>query len=176
VPRKVVVVSDMLAFHRQAGWYPKRSEMYADDTLAFIRKGEELTGADLVLARRQLHGLGEEFMRVFEQVDVLLLPTVIMPAPTINRALGNEAVASHWADSVFSGGRPLVPEVMRATGPVGWCGLASASVPCGFSTEGLPLGLQFVARDETTALSAAARFQEITEFHEARPPVLSSKT
>ncbi len=171
VPRKVVVVSDMLAMHRQSGWYPQRADLYSEDTRAFIQRGEKITGADLVLARRELQGLGERFHSVFEQVDVLLLPSVILAAPTLEEALGKKEVASHWAESVFGGGRPLVPEVMRATGPVGWCGLAAASVPSGVTSDGLPVGVQFVARDETTALSAAARYQEVTDFHKARPLV-----
>jgi aspartyl-tRNA(Asn)/glutamyl-tRNA(Gln) amidotransferase subunit A len=161
VPRKMVVFTDMLAAHEEAGWYPQRSERYTDDATAFFRKGEEITGADLALARRKLQVLGEAFLNLFNDVDIVLVPTTIFTAPTIEEA-------NHRTQP---GQLPLSPDVLRATGPVGSCGLVSLSVPSGFSSNGMPLGLQFVARDESTALSAAARFQAATDFHKARPPI-----
>ena len=171
VPRKMVVVSDMLALHQEAGWFPQRADRYSEDTAAFLRKGEAITGADLVLARRKLQGLGEQFLGLFDEVDVVLVPTAIRSAPTFEEAARRAAPAQPAAGLSFEDTRPLVPDVLRATGPIGWCGLVSVSVPSGFSSEGLPLGLQFVARDESTALSAAARYQALTDFHEARPPI-----
>jgi aspartyl-tRNA(Asn)/glutamyl-tRNA(Gln) amidotransferase subunit A len=47
------------------------------------------------------------------------------------------------------------------------------SVPCGFSKENLPLGVQLVARatGDGTALAAARLFQGRTDWHTKRPPV-----
>ena len=170
-PRKMVVVSDMLAFHQEAGWFPEQEQRYSEQTAAFLRRGEKISGADLVLARRKLQGLGAEFMSALDGIDVLLLPTVICAAPTVEDATGEAEPAHPGADSIFQDRRPLVADILRATGPIGWCGLASVSVPCGLSSDGLPLGLQFVARDESMALSVAARYQVATDFHTARPPL-----
>jgi aspartyl-tRNA(Asn)/glutamyl-tRNA(Gln) amidotransferase subunit A len=160
VPRGMVVVSDMLAAHHEAGWFPDRADRYSDEARAFLEKGLEITGADLTLARRKLKGLRERYLGLFEEVDVVLVPTVIRTAPTVDEAMER---------SKPGGSPPLVPDIMRATGPVGYCGLVAASVPSGFAGDGMPIGLQFVARDESTALSAAARFQAVTDHHEARP-------
>jgi aspartyl-tRNA(Asn)/glutamyl-tRNA(Gln) amidotransferase subunit A len=53
------------------------------------------------------------------------------------------------------------------------CGLPAVSVPCGFSKEKLPLGLQLVGRvmDDDKALAAARLFQSKTDWHQQRPPV-----
>ena len=47
-------------------------------------------------------------------------------------------------------------------------------MPCGFTPDGLPIGMQIVGRpfDEATVLRAADAFQRLTEFH-ARRPVLA---
>jgi aspartyl-tRNA(Asn)/glutamyl-tRNA(Gln) amidotransferase subunit A len=161
VPRKMVVFTDMLAAHQEAGWYPQRSGRYTEDAAAFFRKGEQISGADLALARRRLQVLAEAFLTSFNEVDILLLPTAIFAAPTVEEA----------SRRTRPGQPPLSPDVLRATGPVGSCGLVSISVPSGFSSDGMPLGLQFVARDESTALSAAARFQAVTDFSQERPPM-----
>jgi aspartyl-tRNA(Asn)/glutamyl-tRNA(Gln) amidotransferase subunit A len=65
----------------------------------------------------------------------------------------------------------MVPEIMRVTGPVGYCGLASASIPAGFGSDGMPIGVQLISRDESTALSAATRLEASTNHHSARPPI-----
>jgi aspartyl-tRNA(Asn)/glutamyl-tRNA(Gln) amidotransferase subunit A len=63
------------------------------------------------------------------------------------------------------------PDPLGAFG--NFCGLPAVSVPCGFSKEKLPLGVQFVARamDDATALAAARLFQGKTDWHTKRPPV-----
>lgn len=160
--RGKVVVSDMLAAHQDAGWFPGRVDKYSGPAAAFLRMGQEVTGADLTLARRKLQELGQELLDVFNDVDALLWPTVIMTAPTVA-----EAVAKTKPDKPF----PLVPDTMRATGPVGWCGLVGVSIPMGFASNGLPMGLQIVTKDESTALSLGTHYQAITDHHKARPPL-----
>jgi aspartyl-tRNA(Asn)/glutamyl-tRNA(Gln) amidotransferase subunit A len=160
--RRIVVVSDMLAAHQDAGWFPQRVGSYSDEAASLLREGGAISGADLVLALRKLKELEKPLLALFDDVDVVLVPTSIRTAPTVVEA-ENKAKPGQPP--------PLVADVMRATGPIGWCGLVSVSVPSGFSSDGLPVGLQFVARDESTALSAAAHFQGLTNFHEARPPL-----
>ncbi|MGH2736403.1 MAG: amidase [Actinomycetota bacterium] len=160
--RAKVVVCDMLAAHRDAGWFPQRSDAYSDQALAFLRSGEAITGADLTLARRRLQGLGEELLALYDEVDALLWPTAILTAPSVAEAV---------AKSEPGKPPPLVPETMRATGPVGWCGLAGLSVPMGRASNGLPMGLQIVTEDESVALSVGAAFQKVTDHHSARPPI-----
>ena len=53
------------------------------------------------------------------------------------------------------------------------CGLPALSVPCGFSDQNLPLGLQFVARagDDLSVIRAASTFQQHTDWHRKHPKV-----
>jgi len=52
-------------------------------------------------------------------------------------------------------------------------GLPAFSVPCGFTPEGLPIGVQIVGRhqDDFGVLQPAYAFQQATEFHKQRPPI-----
>ena len=52
-------------------------------------------------------------------------------------------------------------------------GLPTISVPCGFSTEGLPLGFQIIGRpfEEATVLRVADACQDATELHRRVPPL-----
>ena len=54
-------------------------------------------------------------------------------------------------------------------------GQPALTVPCGFSPEGLPVGLQLVGRpyDEATLIAAGAAYQAVTSWHERRPPLLA---
>lgn len=170
-PRKTVVVSDMLAMHKEAGWYPDRKDRYGEGTLAFMEGAEKLTGTDLALAHRTLRALRRMFLSVFEQVDVVLIPTTLRAAPTWEEAERTPRPSEEPSDGAYVDTRPLPPQVLRATGPIGWCGLAAVTIPVGFSPEGMPLGLQIVAGDESRVLSVAARYQAVTDFHRARPPL-----
>ena len=63
------------------------------------------------------------------------------------------------------------PDVLGAIGNA--AGLPAVGVPCGFTGEGLPVGLQFLGRawDENVVLAAARAWQARTDFHRRRPPV-----
>lgn len=57
--------------------------------------------------------------------------------------------------------------------PPNLAGIPGISVPCGFDEEGMPVGLQIMAKqyDEETLLRVAYTFEEATEFHERRPEI-----
>jgi aspartyl-tRNA(Asn)/glutamyl-tRNA(Gln) amidotransferase subunit A len=92
---------------------------------------------------------------LFQGIDVLLLPTTTDVTPGIEeaRAAGPQAVS---ADNTFF---------------CNYYGLPAISIPCGFSTNGLPFGLQIVGPrwGEGTVLHAAHRFQQATQWHAKHP-------
>ena len=64
---------------------------------------------------------------------------------------------------------------MKSCYVVSVTGLPAMSVPCGFSPEGLPVGLQIVGRpqDELGVLQLAHAFEQRTAFHKKRPPIVA---
>jgi aspartyl-tRNA(Asn)/glutamyl-tRNA(Gln) amidotransferase subunit A len=65
------------------------------------------------------------------------------------------------------------PSLVRYTRPFNVSGHPAASVPCGFTAEGLPIGMQVIGRafDEATVLRVADAYQRVTDWHTRRPPL-----
>lgn len=105
--------------------------------------------------RRLIQG---DFNAAFEKVDIIAGPT----APTAAFKIGekvNDPLAMYLSD-IFTIGASLA-------------GIPTLSVPCGFTGEGLPVGLQMTGKilDERTLLSAAAAYQTATDFHTRMCPL-----
>jgi len=84
-----------------------------------------------------------------------MLPTTPIPAPFLE---GENAIQR-------------ARQLTRFTAPFNLTGLPALSLPCGFTKEGLPIGLQIVSRswNEVGVLRAGYAFQEVTEWHMMKP-------
>ena len=150
------------AYHQRSA--AESPERYQPETLRRIRGGAEVSAAAYVLARRQLDRARRSTPRLFETVDLLVTPTTPVPPPTIAELL---------ADPDQIRAKEMV--TLRNTRPFNLLGLPTISVPCGFTTAGLPIGLQITGRagDEATVLRLAHAYEQATEWHRRRPPVAS---
>ncbi len=78
-------------------------------------------------------------------------------------------------DEVEIAGRrqPVRASLIRYTRVFNLTGHPAASVPCGFTAEGLPIGLHVIGRafDEATVLRVADAYQRATDWHRRRPPL-----
>jgi aspartyl-tRNA(Asn)/glutamyl-tRNA(Gln) amidotransferase subunit A len=106
-------------------------------------------------ARRELDLLRRQVKKVFAAVDLLITPT--MPSPPVVIAQGADPTA--WNK--------------RNTSPFNVLGLPAISVPCGFTTSGLPIGLQIVGAPfaESTVMALAHAYEQATEWHRRSPAV-----
>ena len=100
----------------------------------------------------------QDFERAFERVDVILCPT----SPTAAFAIGEKTddPLEMYLSDIFTISCNLA----------GTCGI---SVPCGFTSSGLPVGMQLLGAhwQDALLLQAAAAFQRETDFHEKPPPL-----
>jgi aspartyl-tRNA(Asn)/glutamyl-tRNA(Gln) amidotransferase subunit A len=159
-PRSVPLMVEALLVHQEAGWYPDRADDYTAETRQALRYAEDLPATLLMKSQRTVADLVRRWTNVIDEHGVLMLPTTPNAAPTIAET-----------ESRDQGHRtPVVRNLTRICGPVNCCNLAALSVPCGFTRAGLPVGVQFIAADEATALAAGAAYQSITDWHLRRPP------
>jgi aspartyl-tRNA(Asn)/glutamyl-tRNA(Gln) amidotransferase subunit A len=100
---------------------------------------------------------------VFALVDVLVAPTIPEPAPSL------ASVKAGSPDEIVR----RMGRFSRLTRPWNALGLPALSVPCGFATDGRPVGLQLVGRpfDEATLLRAGHAYEQAAGWWRRRPPL-----
>jgi len=142
-----------------------RPECYGQKVRERLISGYEISGVDLVRAERVRITTIETFRKVFSQVDFLVAPTLPVPAPP----LGTETIGSGEEQS------SIVHEFVRFNAPQNVAGLPALALPCGFSTDSLPIGMQLIAwrNQERLLLSLGTHFQRLTNWHQRRPPLVS---
>jgi len=160
----------------QALWYQNSAARFSDqlDThpewiepslRVQIEAGRQLSGLQVgraMLARTAFYDQARRFMDGF---DLLLTPQMPCGAWSVDeapRAIGGRSVSP---DSIF--------DRLPFTFPFNGTGWPAASVPCGFTAEGLPVGLQIVApwHQDAVCLRAAAAFEALQPWAARRPSV-----
>jgi aspartyl-tRNA(Asn)/glutamyl-tRNA(Gln) amidotransferase subunit A len=135
-------------------------DSFGADARRRLLLGEAVAGVDYGEARQASRVWCRRVATVLEHVDVLLTPTSGTTAPPTD-------------SEMIETTRRLV----RLT--YGWslAGLPALSVPCGFSEEGLPVGLQLAAAPfgEATVLRVGAAYQNATDWHLREPGLVSAK-
>ena len=138
-----------------------REEMGAN-LVTFVEMGVTQTAMDLEGATHQRRKIYEYLHnKVFNKYDILITPTTPTSAFDIDLSFPEKI-----------GGK--VASVLTFIGflyPFNMTGLPAASIPCGWSSNGLPLGMQIVAKrfDELTILQVAKAFEEIQPWQNKKP-------
>jgi aspartyl-tRNA(Asn)/glutamyl-tRNA(Gln) amidotransferase subunit A len=145
--------ADGAAFHRER--MEEHPDWFGADVLQRLQTGAAFRSGDYALARRHQVEGRRHFELFFEDFDILLLPTTPIPAPLIE---GTGAIQA-------------ARQLTRFTSPFNLTGLPALSVPCGFTKNGLPVGLQIIAKhwNETKILQAGYAFEQATEWVHQHP-------
>ena len=156
-----VIAAEAYAYHEPS--IKKRHEEYGPDVRERLRLGAFVSGADYVNGQRARTLVRDSVDAVLAGLDVLVAPTTPIAATAVG--------ATH---AEINGERqPVRQSLIRFTRPFNVTGHPAASIPCGFTRDGLPIGLQIVGRpfDEATVLRVADAYQSATDWHTRRPPL-----
>jgi len=156
----IVCESDLAGMRRLADELGERMSPHLVDVLRADWTAEQLTSA--VVRRKAVYNAAWRFFRAY---DLLLTPTLAVPPfehglqgpATID---GREVDAFYWLSFTF---------------PFNFTGQPAATVPAGFTPDGLPVGLQIVGRrlDDALVLRASAAYEAAAPWRDRWPPILA---
>jgi len=155
---RTLASAEAYAYHK--GFIERSPELYQPATLARIQSGANISVNDALRASADLQASRQAIQEIFNEVDVLLTPTVPIPPPLI------ADLRAHTEDL-----RAQELIMLRNTRPFNVWGIPTASVPCGFTKDGLPIGLQLAAAPwhGIVLLQAAYAYEQATGWHKSRP-------
>jgi aspartyl-tRNA(Asn)/glutamyl-tRNA(Gln) amidotransferase subunit A len=137
-------------------------DLYQPATLERLRGCAAIPVAEFAEAQSELERVRAEGEQLFDSVDVIVTPTCLVAAPKISD-LGAMTAPDLRAYEV--------KYLLGNTAPFSLLFWPSVSVPCGFTGDGLPVGLQISARPgaDDLALRLAYAYEQATEWHKQLP-------
>jgi aspartyl-tRNA(Asn)/glutamyl-tRNA(Gln) amidotransferase subunit A len=152
-------------YRYHAAMLQRTPELYDPRTLDRVRATTGVTEADYQRALSELAEFNRS-VRVFDRFDVVLSPTVLVAAPPIAELEAFDSAALRQYELRY---------LLKNTYPFSSLWWPSVSVPCGFTSEGLPVGLQISAAPgaDHVALRLACAYEQATEWHKRLAPIAS---
>ena len=142
--------------------YPARRDHYGPWFREWLDRGAKVTGADYAKANNRRADCSGHLMRVLAQVDLLVCPTMTGPPYPITP----EGLYGPITEE-----RPA--KFQRFTAPFNFSGTPTLSMPCGLTSEGLPLSLQLAGKhlSEPLLCQVGHAFEQATEWHRLHPEI-----
>ena len=162
---RTVFDAEIYEYHEEM--VTKTPELYDPRTLARIRKCAGISATDYIRAQRELETERRTAESVFRQVDLVITPTVPVAAPRISELLPLAPPELRHFETKY---------LLRNTAPFSVLYWPSVSVPCGFTREALPVGLQISGKPgaDATVLQLAHAYETATQWHRHAPAIAES--
>jgi amidase len=139
--------------------FPVRRADYGGRLAALLDRGAAARGVDLAEALANRRDFSGRMAAAFEPIDLLVVPALPVAGPSLTymAALGEDPQA--------------IVAIGPFTAPFNVCGYPTLTTPCGASRDGIPIGVQFVAKPfaETVMCRAGHAYAEATDWHRRRP-------
>jgi aspartyl-tRNA(Asn)/glutamyl-tRNA(Gln) amidotransferase subunit A len=150
---------DVELYHYQKPFFDKTPELYHPWSQRQLNELKKVETVAYVETLKRVRECRRDIRKTFEEVDLLVLPTMREPAPLIIETINRTHQRPHGNTSSFN-----------------HFGTPAMTVPCGFSKDGLPIGFEMVgpAFGEPVVLAAAYAYQQATDWHKRRPPVITA--
>jgi aspartyl-tRNA(Asn)/glutamyl-tRNA(Gln) amidotransferase subunit A len=149
-------------FHEQSGWFPSRSREYGEDVRTRLEMGAKTSAVVYLEALAQRVRFIQEFSSKMSGagIDALVVPTTPIAAPLI----GEENTRISGKDE------PTRALLLRLNRPANLAGVPAISIPCGFTSSGLPVGLQLIGlHTAELSLLQIAHAYELTHSRQHPP-------
>jgi aspartyl-tRNA(Asn)/glutamyl-tRNA(Gln) amidotransferase subunit A len=155
-----IASAEAYAFHKR--YLSETPQLYQPMTRHRLERAAGISATDYVNARREMERLRSQADSAFASVDLLVTSTTAIAPITIE--------AGYLDPPLPPDGTPVE---FRNTHMFDVLGLPAISVPCGFTRDGMPIGLQIAGPKfgESRVLALAHAYQQITDWH-TRSPVL----
>ena len=129
-----------------------------------VLAGSLVPGVPYFKALQLREMMRNQVLEALSRFDVLICPT--MPSGATKPASSRHTADKESVLDALTG-------PVQLTAPFNLSSVPALSVPCGFTSDELPIGLQVVGRpfDEETVLRVGHAYQEATEWHKRRPPI-----
>ena len=159
------IIQSATAYNSNAKYLPQYGDQMTEYARFTIEKGSQVKSADYAAALGRINELKAIFDDVFATYDLILAPVARFPAFINEPFPGSITGTSSYPEQFWNGAFTMHA---NATGS------PAASVPAGFTPQGLPVGLQIIGRkyDEETVLAASAAFEQNHPWIHNHPPTL----
>ena len=160
-----LIYVDATAVHRQG--LADHAEKYDHNNRVRLLTGALIPAQAHQKAARLRQIIRQHILDVLERVDILILPTSSVQATPIPTEAGMARNGKEDFLNMLGGRRTY-------TTPSNLAGVPGLSINCGFTSDGLPVGLQMIGRpfDESTLFRVAYAYEQATDWHTRRPPEL----
>ncbi len=157
----VIQMAEATAYHSKL-LRKKASEIYPPARLR-LEAGIFISATDYIQAQRARILFYRQSLGLFKEIDLVAGPTVPVTAFPIGTSVVK--VGDHNVN--------VVSLLTQYTRPFNLNGFPAITLPCGFSKEGLPIGLQLAGPpfDEEIVLRVAHAYEQATDWHSRRPPI-----
>jgi aspartyl-tRNA(Asn)/glutamyl-tRNA(Gln) amidotransferase subunit A len=153
IRRSTIVPAEAFTYHEEV--LSRRPEQFGPVVRGRIEAGMGVTATQYIRALQARQQLMREARLRMAHIDALVTPTTRIPSLRVEE---NEE---------------RMTELIHNTWPVNWMGLSAITVPCGFTSGGLPVSLQIIGKpyDEGAILQIAYAYEHNTDWHRRRPPL-----
>jgi aspartyl-tRNA(Asn)/glutamyl-tRNA(Gln) amidotransferase subunit A len=150
--------------HMQTGWLTEHANLYGEAVRARLLQGQTVAAIDYLRAQHERRAFSSSLRTLMQHVDALVLPTLPIPAPLLEKTGQDIEIDGVTENATVA--------LLRMTMPFNLSGLPAVSCPCGFTTDGLPIGLQIAGKpfEEATVLRVAHAYQQLTDWHRRELP------
>jgi aspartyl-tRNA(Asn)/glutamyl-tRNA(Gln) amidotransferase subunit A len=156
-----IQMAEATRYHQSQGYFPQRATEYEADIRQRLASGGEIKAVDYLRGFEMKRVVEEEFDAVLQEVDAIIAPSSAIPAPL------------HGQSEVNIGGKMqgLRPTLVRPNRPANVSGNPAIAFPCGFTEDGLPVGMQLIGPrwGESKLLSIAAAYENATNWNRRHP-------